>query len=159
MKHVSIESIEKALVLVDQASDDVLDEKVNEYAQLQPALFDYVMAAPKEYENVDLEGLVIYYFWVLIEAFKQEGLELNEISYETIDAFQEPFAQWLDSYFQSEDEEEFESFCDQPNLTQFMSIEISNDDDDGSSLDDETATQLYMVGMAIISLLNDAIKA
>jgi hypothetical protein len=49
----------------------------------------------------------------------------------------------LDEYFKSEDEEVINDFCDQPDLTRFMMIEVSTDDEDGSSLDDDTATQLF----------------
>jgi hypothetical protein len=40
-----------------------------------------------------------------------------------------------------------------------MAMEISTEDEDGSSLDDETATQLFIVTIAIITLMNRAIAA
>jgi hypothetical protein len=40
-----------------------------------------------------------------------------------------------------------------------MMIEISTEDDDGTSLDDETATQLFIVTSAMITLMGKAIKA
>ena len=39
-----------------------------------------------------------------------------------------------------------------------MMIEISTQDEDGTSLDDETATQLFIVTIAMITLMNKAIK-
>lgn len=159
MKQIQINSIEKALTIVDGANDETLDIMIDKYSSAQPALLDYILAAPTEYENENLEGLVLYYFWVIQEAFAQEGIEVNEISYETIDSFQEPYTQVLDTYFNTDDEGIIDNFCDQPHLTQFMAVEVSTDDEDGTSMDDETATQLYMVGIAMIALLNQAIKA
>ena len=64
----------------------------------------------------------------------------------------------LDHYFDTDEEEVLNDFIDQPELTQFMMIEISTKDDDGSSLDDDTATQLFIVIMAMITLMNKSIK-
>jgi hypothetical protein len=36
-------------------------------------------------------------------------------------------------------------------------MEISTEDEDGSMLDDETATQLFIVTIAMISLMNQSI--
>jgi hypothetical protein len=40
-----------------------------------------------------------------------------------------------------------------------MAMEISVDDEDGTSLDDETATQLFIVTMAQITLMSRLIKS
>ena len=90
-------------------------------------------------------------------AFEAEGITLREVTDAEIDAMQEPYFTMLDSYFEEEDEEELESFCDQPQLAQFMAMEVSTDDEDGTSMDEETATQLFIVTLAMISLLNKAI--
>jgi hypothetical protein len=37
-------------------------------------------------------------------------------------------------------------------------MEISTEDTDGSSLDDETATQLFIVTVAMIALMNRAVN-
>jgi hypothetical protein len=37
-------------------------------------------------------------------------------------------------------------------------MEISTEDDDGTTLDDETATQLFIVTLAMITLMNRAIE-
>ena len=55
--------------------------------------------------------------------------------------------------------ESLEDFCDQPELTRFMAMEVSTDDEDGTSMDDETATQLFVVSAAMIALLNRASQA
>ena len=39
-----------------------------------------------------------------------------------------------------------------------MMIEITTKDNDGTTLDDDTATQLFIVSAAMITLMNGAIK-
>jgi hypothetical protein len=39
-----------------------------------------------------------------------------------------------------------------------MAMEISTEDEDGTALDDETATQLFIVSLAMITLMNRAIE-
>ena len=158
MKHVTFSSIEKAIQKVDNLNDDELEVLSEKFALAQPTLLGYAMTAPEEYQNEELEGLLIYYFCLISEAFEQQGLELNAISEEEIDAFEEPFFEMLDAYFENDDAELLEDFCDQPELSQFMAMEISTEDEDGSSLSDETATQLFIVSLAMITLMNRALK-
>ena len=40
-----------------------------------------------------------------------------------------------------------------------MAVEVSTDDEDGTSLSEETASQLFIVTIGMISLINKAIKA
>ena len=159
MKHVSLAAIEKAIGVVDNLTDEQLENITERYAEAQESLLGYVMTAPEEYKNEDLEGLLIYYFCLVLEAFKQEGIELRSVTEEDIDALEEPFFDMLDQYFEDDDEEIIESFCDQPHLAQFMAMEVSEEDEDGSALSEETATQLFIVSLAMISLLNRAIIA
>ena len=158
MKHVTFSSIEKAIQKVDNLNDEELEVLSERFALAQPTLLGYAMTAPEEYQNEELEGLLIYYFCLISEAFEQQGLELNAISEEEIDAFEEPFFEMLDAYFENDDAELLEDFCDQPELSQFMAMEISTEDEDGSSLSDETATQLFIVSLAMITLMNRALK-
>ena len=158
MQHVSISSIEAAIKKVDNLDDDSLDKLAETYALAQPTLLGYIMSAPTEYENEQLEGLLIYYFCLICETFTQEKIHLNPISEDDIDAFEEPFFEMLDEYFEADDEEVINDFSDQPELVRFMMIEISTEDEDGTSLDDETATQLFIVTNAMIALMNKAIK-
>ena len=159
MKQVSLASIEKAIEIVDNLTDEQLENVSEKYALAQQELLDYVMTAPSEYENEDLEGLLIYYFCVISECFTQEGIALRQVTEADIDEIEEPYFDMLEQYFDEEDEEIIESFCDQPYLAQFMAMEVSTEDEDGSSLDEETATQLFIVTLAMISLMNRAIEA
>lgn len=159
MAHVSLKSIESAIAYVDNLDDDALEALSERYSLAQPELLDYVMLAPTEYENEELEGLLIYYFCLIMYSFEVQDIALNVVSDDDIDAMQESYFEMLDSYFESEDEEEIESFCDQPDLAKFMAVEVSTDDEDGTSLSEETASQLFIVTIGMISLINKAIKA
>lgn len=158
MKHVQFASIEAAIKKVDNLDDDALERLSETYALAQPILLGYVMSAADEYENEQLEGLLIYYFCLLSECFAQEKVIVREVSEADIEAFEEPFFEMLDGYFESEEEDLLEEFCNQPFLTQFMSMEVSTPDVDGTKLDDETATQLFIVTTAMIGLVGRAIQ-
>jgi len=159
MKHISVSSIEAAIKKVDNLDDDGLEKLAETYALAQQTLLGYIMSAQVEYKNDQLEGLLIYYYCLISEAFTQEKVLLNQVTEDDIDAFEEPFFEMLDDYFDKDDEEIINDFTDQPDLIRFMMIEISTEDDDGTSLDDETATQLFIVTSAMITLMGKAIKA
>jgi hypothetical protein len=156
MKHVSLASIEAAIKKVDNLDDDGLERLSETFALSQQTLLAYVMSAAIEYDNEQLEGLIIYYFCLISEAFAQEKIVTKEISDADIDTFEQPYFEMLDSYFEHEEEDELENFCDQPHLAQFMALEISTEDSDGTSLDDETGTQLFIVTIAMITLMGRA---
>lgn len=157
MKQVSVESIDKAIKKVDNLDEDGLEKLTEQHALAQQILLGYLMAAPSEYENVQLEGLLIYYYCLISESFAQELIEVKEIETSDIDDFQEPFFEMLDNYFDQDDEDIIFDFSDQPELIRFMMIEISTEDEDGTTLDDDTATQLFIVTTAMISLMSKAI--
>lgn len=159
MTKISLKSIEKAIDKVDNLGDDGLEKIAETYALAQQTLLGYIMSAPIEYENEKLEGLLIYYYCLISEAFTQEKVILNSISENDIEEFEEPYFEMLDEYFEKEDEETLFSFCDQEELIRFMMVEITTADDDGTTLDDETATQLFIVATAMITLMGRAIKA
>ncbi|HNS41655.1 MAG TPA: hypothetical protein PKN22_02760 [Taishania sp.] len=158
MKQVTYESIEKAINIIDNLPDDQLETIASDFSKAQPTLISYALSASEEFNNERLQGLLIYYFCLIIEAFRQEGIELNEVKEEEVDEFEEPFFQALDTYFQTENIETLEEFVGQSVLVQFMTIEISTPDEDGTALDDETATQLFIVTLAVIYLLTNSIK-
>ena len=157
MKNVSLAAIERAIEIIDNLDDQKLEEISVKYSKAQQSLLNYVMSAPSEYKNEKLEGLLIYYFCLISESFNQEGIQTRVITEEDIDELEETYFDMLDQYFQDEDEEIIESFCDQPFLAQFMAMEVSTEDNDGTSLDEETATQLFIVTLAMISLMSRAI--
>lgn len=158
MKQVSVNSIEKAIDKVDNLDDDGLEKLSETYALAQQTLLGYVLSAAVEYENDQLEGLLIYYYCLISETFNQEKIFLNQVTEEMIDEFEEPFFEMLDTFFDSDEEDVLNDFTDQPDLVKFMMMEVSTPDQDGTALDDETATQLFIVTTAMISLMSRAIK-
>ena len=158
MKHITQESIDKAISVIDNLDDAHLEKVFEKYALDQQTLLAYLMSAPAEYENEQLEGLLVYYFCLINECFSQQGLKPAEIQEQQIEDHQEPYFEMLDDYFENEDEEIIDSFVDQPNLSKFLAIEVSTEDDDGSSLNDETASQVFIVTLSMVVLLNKAIS-
>jgi len=158
MNHISVQAIEKAINKVDNLDDDGLEKLAETYALSQEVLLGYIMSAAVEYDNQQLEGLLIYYYCLISEAFSQEKTLLRQITEDDIDTFEEPYFEMLDQYFDKDQEDLINDFTDQPDLVQFMMMEISTKDEDGTSLDDDTATQLFIVTIAMITLMNRAIK-
>lgn len=158
MKHITVQAIEKAIKKVDNLDDDGLEKLAETYALAQQVLLGYVLSAAQEYENDQLEGLLIYYYCLISETFAQEEIKLNQISEDDIDAFEEPFFEMLDQYFEQDDDNVIDAFCDQPELIKFMMLEITTKDDDGTELNDETSTQLFIVSLAMITLMTRGIK-
>lgn len=159
MSQVSLKSIEKAIQIVDNLDDDALEALAEKYSTAQPTLLGYIMSAALEYQNEQLEGLLLYYFCLISESFAQESIQTTTVTDEQIEEFEEPYFQMLDAYFDNNEEEILEDFCDQPELARFISIELSEPDDDGTELDDETATQLFIVMIAFTTLLSRSAQA
>jgi hypothetical protein len=156
MPHVTFNAIERAIDRIDNLDDDGLVSLSEKYAKSQPDLLGYVLSAPTEYGNEELGGLLIYYFCLINDAFNEQGLEPLSVTNEDIDAFEEPFFELLEALYDQEELDVLEDFCDQPELIKFMSMEISTEDVDGTSLNEETANQLFIVSIAMIALLSRA---
>lgn len=62
MSHVSIGHIEAAIQKVDTLDENALDRLSETQTTAQPTLLGYVMSAAQEYQNEELESLLIYYF-------------------------------------------------------------------------------------------------
>jgi len=157
--NVSVKSIDASIQKIDHLDDDGLSKIAEYYSTAQPVLFAYAGKAALEYNNPKLEGFLVYYFCILAEAFSQEGLKPRSIDDKMIDEFEEPFFQVLNDFFDNDNPEVLEEFTDQPDLVKFMFMEISTPDEDGSELDDETATQLFVVALAMITLLSRACES
>lgn len=158
MSQVTLGHIEAAIKKVDTMEESAIDQLSETHTTAQPVLLGYVMSAAEEYKNEDLESLLVYYFTLVMEAFTQAKLHPSTVTDEEIDEFEEPFFALLDQYFETEDDSLLEDFSDQPDLVRFMALEISMEDEDGTTLDDETATQLFIVMLAMISLLSRALE-
>lgn len=158
MKQVSINAIERAIEKIDNLDDDGLERVAETYAMAQDILLGYVLSAAEEYQNQELEGLLVYYFCIINEAFAQEQIRCGKVNEDMIEEFEEPFFEVLDQYFETEDEDLLFDFTEQSELIRFMMMEVSTPDEDGSTLNDETATQLFIVTAALTTLLSRAIQ-
>ncbi|TNE74472.1 MAG: hypothetical protein EP333_05550 [Bacteroidetes bacterium] len=158
MKQVSINAIERAIEKIDNLDDDGLERVAETYAMAQDILLGYVLSAAEEYQNQELEGLLVYYFCIINEAYAQEQIRCGKVNEDMIEEFEEPFFEVLDQYFETEDEDLLFDFTEQSELIRFMMMEVSTPDEDGSTLNDETATQLFIVTAALTTLLSRAIQ-
>ncbi len=158
MSNVAINHIEAAIDKIDTLDDNAIDRLSEAQTTAQPVLLGYVMSAPEEYNNVNLESLLIYYYTVILEAFSQAGLHPETVSEEFIDGFEEEFFDVLDKYYETDDDSLLEDYSNQPDLVRFLAMEVGAEDEEGVTLDDETATQLFIVLFAMVSLLSRNLK-
>ena len=157
MTQITVKSIEQAVKKIDDLDDDGLERISETYVLHQEALVGYIMSSAVEYENDQLMDLLIYYFTIFMEAHNQQGVQLNKVTDDFIETFQEEYISVLDEYMESEDTELIDSFCNQPNLLSFLLSELEMEDEDGEKLDDDTATYLFIVGVALIALMDRSI--
>ncbi|MEX1003041.1 MAG: hypothetical protein WDZ35_13065 [Crocinitomicaceae bacterium] len=157
MKQISVENIEKALKKVDSLQEEELDQLIEGLTLQQQPLVDYLLQAGVEFENEELNVYSIYYFAVVVQAIQLQGFQLKPIKEEDIDAFHDPFLLALDAIHSNEDYEPLQDLIQQPNLEQFILDEIESPDSDGVILEEEIQTQLFIVTISMIGLLNEAI--
>lgn len=155
-QQVSIESIEKALKKVDSLDENALDKLIETHTLSQQNLVDYLLQAGMEYQNEDLNVYSIYYFAVFMEAFHAQDLSVREVTTEDIEAFHEPYLLALDAVHSNEDYEPMDDLVGQQNLQQFIIEEVESPDSEGVMLEEDTQTQLFIVCMSLIGLLNSA---
>ena len=153
MKQITFTSIDAAIEIVDNIDDDGLGELCEKHATAQPELIDYILSAAVEYENPDLEGLLIYYFCLLMEAYTHAEYTLNKVEISDIESFEQEFLSILETYFEDDNLDLLEEYTGQADLIHFMLVEISTPDEDGTTLDDETGVQLFISMMALISVI------
>jgi hypothetical protein len=153
MKAINFAAIDAAIGKVDNLNDDQLEALFEKNSKEQPDLLDYILSAAVEYENPDLEGLLIYYYCLVMEAYNQAGVKSRIIEVSDIETFEEEFLAVLETYFEEENLELLEEYTGQADLVHFMLVEISTPDDDGTTLEDETGVQLFISMMALISIL------
>ena len=158
MKQVSEQSIIKAIEKVDGLTDDALDALIETFTLKQENLVNYVLQAGIEFESEELNIYSIYYFAVIYESFLQEGLEVDGVTEEMIDEFQEPFLLALDAINKEEDYTAMHDLIHQHPLMNFMMNELQAPDDEGAELSEEMQTQLFLVISGMIGLLNVAVK-
>lgn len=159
MTQIKVKSIEEAVLKIDKLDEDSLEKLSETHVLAQETFVGYILSSAIEYKNDDLLDLLIYYFNIFSEAAVLQGVKLKKITDDDIEDFQEEYVQTLDEYMETEDNDLIASLCNQPNLLSFLLSEISMEDEEGEKLEDETGTYLFIVGVAMIALLNRAIEA
>lgn len=158
MTQIKVKSIEEAVLKIDKLDEDSLEKLSEAHVLAQETFVGYILSSAIEYKNDDLLDLLIYYFNIFAEAAVIQGVKLKKITDDDIEEFQEEYVQTLDEYMETEDNDLIASLCNQPNLLSFLLSEISMEDEQGEKLEDETGTYLFIVGVAMIALLNRAIQ-
>lgn len=158
MTQIKIKSIEEAVLKIDKLDEDSLEKLSEAHVLAQETFVGYILSSAIEYKNDDLLDLLIYYYNIFAEAAVIQGVKLKKITDDDIEEFQEEYVQALDEYMETEDNDLIASLCNQPNLLSFLLSEISMEDENGEKLEDETGTYLFIVGVAMIALLNRAIE-
>jgi|APGre2960657404_1045060.scaffolds.fasta_scaffold01103_9 hypothetical protein len=153
MKQITFTSIDAAIDLVDHVDDDGLEDLCEKHATAQPELIDYILSAAVEYENPDLEGLLIYYFCLLMESYSHAECSLKKIEVQDIESFEQEFLSILETYFEDDNLDLLEEYTGQADLVHFILVEVSTPDEDGTTLDEETGVQLFISMMALISVI------
>lgn len=158
MTQIKVKSIEEAVLKIDKLDEDSLEKLSEAHVLAQETFVGYILSSAIEYKNDDLLDLLIYYYNIFAEAAVIQGVKLKKITDDDIEEFQEEYVQTLDEYMETEDNDLIASLCNQPNLLSFLLSEISMEDENGEKLEDETGTYLFIVGVAMIALLNRAIE-
>ncbi|MEX2483488.1 MAG: hypothetical protein WED10_02960 [Brumimicrobium sp.] len=158
MSQITVKSIEEAVTKIDGLDEDSLEKLSESHVLAQEDFVGYILSSAIEYKNDTLLDLLIYYFNIFSEATVIQGVEWKKVNDEDIEGFQEEYIQTLDEYMETEDNDLISTLCNQPNMLSFLLSEISMEDEDGEKLDDETGTYLFIVGVAMIALMNRAIK-
>ncbi|MCO5267808.1 MAG: hypothetical protein M9897_02810 [Brumimicrobium sp.] len=123
----------------------------------QEALMGYIFASVIESENEELGEYLVYYFNLFLETCSLQGVKLNTIDEAMIDTFQEEYIPALDEFMETDDEDLIAAICNQPVLLSFIAQEIQATDEEGQLFSDEMATQVFVMSVAMIGLINKAI--
>ena len=154
MNYINAEHINKAIEKVEGMDDEALSKLIETFTLEQTPLIGYSLQAALEFQNDELNDLVMYYFAIIYQTFKNAGFQLKTIDEDLIDDFQEPFHEALDLIHTSEDYSEISALINQPVIENWIVEEIASEDADGDILNEQTQIQLYLVVMTMIGLLN-----
>lgn len=157
MTQITEKYIKEAVLKIDDLNEDSL-EKISEAHVLAQEIFvGYILSSAIEYENDTLLDYLIYYFNIFSEAFAMQGVKMNKIDEDAIDEFQEEYMETLDEYMETDDEDLIGSMCNQPLMVSFLIHEITGEDETGEVMEEDLASHVFIVGVAMIALMNRAI--
>lgn len=155
---ISEESLLEAIKTIDGLTEENIDDFSEKYIVSQPDFMGYLMSSALEFNNEEVLDYLVYYYNIFMESADREGATIKKVDDDIIDAFHEDYLTVLDEYSESENRDLIETFCNQPNLLYFLIDEIHSEDDKGAVLSDDSKSQLFIIGIALIGLLNRAIN-
>ena len=159
MLQVKEKSIIEAVNKIDELDEDSLEQLSEIHVSNQEAFVGYLFSSTIDSENEMLLELLIYYFNIFSEAIaNQKDIAMEKVTEEIIDDFQEEFLAVIEEYTETEDADLIDTFCNQPAMLSFFLNELSMEDEAGENLDEDTVSYLFIVGVALIGLMNRALK-
>ena len=158
MKQISEEVIEKSVAFINSASDEVLNQKSEQYADSYETLVAYVFQSAAEDDDDDLMGYLVYYYTLIMNVFETAGFEIPQISDEAIDEFHETYLEMIEEFKDDEDYAELSNFIGQPVLMSFLIQDISMEDDEGIAIDEELQSMLNMILIGLVGVLTKNVK-
>lgn len=157
MTQITEKYITEATLKIDDLNEESLEKLSETYVLAQQTFVGYILSSAVEYENDALLDYLIYYFNIYSEAFSMQGVKMKEIDEAMIDEFQEEYIQTLDEYMETDDEDLIASLCNQPLMVSFLVHEITGEDETGAVMEEDLASHVFIVGVALIALMNRAI--
>lgn len=156
MAQITEKYITEAVLKIDGLTEDSLEKLSETHVLAQDVFVGYILSSAIEYENDSLLDYLIYYFNIFSEAAAMQGVKMKKIDETIIDEFQEEYIQTLDEYMETDDEDLINSLCNQPMMLSFLAHEISGADETGAVMEEDLATNVFIVGIALIALMNRA---
>ncbi|HLW40665.1 MAG TPA: hypothetical protein VKX31_09745 [Brumimicrobium sp.] len=156
MAQITEKSITEAVLKLDNLSEDALEKLSETYTLEQEIFVGYILSSAIEYENDELLDYLLYYYNIFSEAIKTQGVNLKKIDESVIDEFQGEYISTLDEFMETDDEDLINSLCNQPMMLSFFVNDIFGEDQNGEKLEEGLANELFLVGVAMISLMNRA---
>lgn len=153
MFQISEEVINSSIEFINSASEDVLNQYSERYADTQESLVGYVFQTAAEDDDEELLSYFVYYYTLTMHIFENSGKKLPVIDDAFIDAFHEDYLELIDEYTESEDFSELVDFIGQPILIDFLLQDISSSDDEGNMIDEEMQNILSMVLIGLVGIL------
>lgn len=157
MTQITEKFITEATLKIDGLTEDSLEKISETHVLAQEVFVGYILSSAVEYENDSLLDYMIYYFNIFSEAFAMQGVKMNKIDEAMIDDFQEEYIETLDEYMETDDEDLIGTLCNQPMMVSFLLHEITGEDETGEVMEDDLASHVFIVGVALIALMNRAI--
>ncbi len=159
MTQITEKYITAATLKIDDLNEDSLEKLSEAHVLAQETFVGYILSSAVEYENDSLLDYLIYYFNIFSEAFAMQGVKMKKIDEAMIDDFQEEYVQTLDEYMETDDEDLIGSLCNQPMMVSFLIHEITGEDETGAVMEEDLGSHVFIVGVALIALMNRAIIA